>query len=727
MEDKNFELEISSQRNKPGESSIDGSSDMYIEVSIDNEVLTEIEVTPNNSFKAKYKIIAVGKIEQDVEIVARPLRESLTETELVSRALGINTKDTYLNVMYRGNSDVYTEIQPVGHNFLETEIEVPPNNSFKAKYKLIAVGRTEQDVEIVARPLRESLKETELISRALGINTKDTYLNVMYRGNSDVYTEIQPIGYNFLEAEIEVPPHNRMWAVYEVQQPPIVTDIFNPTQDSFTREELAYQSINYGKNSSMVVGRSQEDIWRSFVQFDLSSINHSYVLKESYLRLYYKGIVPNNIKLEILNADSAWQENNITNLNKPNPIDLISNKFTVNTEEGYIEFDVLEIVKDWVALEKINNGFIVRLSNETEFGQTTFYTRETIFPPKLVVKYFDSRIFSQGRSQHLTEIFAYRRKNSDKNTEITVDSVFSFRPINAEIYVHRKEVPLHFEELVEISASKPYVPTQIISAIRDEHKIPIEISARKSRDDDRYLAEIAVNRPSVLTEISSALRDTSIIDTIVAVTKPSINVEITVPTHDKNQVDTEIEINEMWTSVVYTEINVAKDKIPIEITPRVGRKNNLQTVIYISKPKIEVEVEVKHRNDIWVEIEPNIKSDVLTEIFVSKPNIEVSVTVQRYNDSGTDTEIYVKYTSDVLTVIDTKSVSQVETIIDIKKVSQVDTEITVSRRKVETEITIPTWIDHDVVAVIEPRILMVDNIFTVIQVGSKGGAYAFII
>ncbi|OXS74284.1 hypothetical protein B1B04_09155 [Lysinibacillus sp. KCTC 33748] len=726
MEDKNFELEISSQRNESGESSIDGSSDMYIEVGINNEVLTEIEVPPNNSFNAKYKLIAVGKIEQDVEIVARPLRESLTETELVSRALDFSTKDTYLNVMYRGNSDVYTEIQPIGHNFLETEIEVPPNNSFKAKYKLIAVGKTEQDVEIVARPLGESPIETELISRALGTNIKDTYLNVMYRGNSDVYTEIQPIGYNFLEAEIEVPPHNRMWAVYEIQQPPIVTDIFNPTQDSFTREELAYQSINYGKNSSMVVGRSQEDIWRSFVQFDLSSINHSYVLKESYLRLYYKGVVPNNIKLEILNADSAWQEYNITNLNKPNPIDLISNEFTVNTEEGYIEFDVLEIVKNWVSLEKINNGFIVRLSNETEFGQTTFYTRETMFPPELVVKYFDSRIFSQGRSQHLTEIFAYRRRNSDKNTEITVDSVYRFEKIDTEIYVHRKEVPLDFEALVEISVSKPYVPTQIISAIRDENKIPVEISARRPREN-RLDTEIAVNRPFALAEIACAKRDTSIIDTTIAVTKPSINVEITVPTHDKNQVDTEIDINEMWTSVVDTEIHVAKDKIPIEITPRVVDDSSLYTVVYVSRPKLEVEVEVKHRNDIWVEIEANIKNDVDTEITVSKPVVEVSVTVQRYNDSDTDTEIYIKYTSDIITEINAKSVSQVDTIIDIKKVSQVDTEITVSRRKVETEITIPTWADHDVLTVIEPRILMVDNIFTVIQVGSKGGAYAFII
>ncbi|MFJ7918080.1 MULTISPECIES: DNRLRE domain-containing protein [unclassified Lysinibacillus] len=612
------------------------------------------------------------------------------------------------------------------YNIVETVIEVKPKNSFKAKYSLIAVGNSEQETEIIPRAIGKDENETELVSRALRFSEKDTDLNIMYRGNSVVYTEIQPIGYNNMPTEIEVPPHNRMYAIYELQQPPIVTDIFNPTQDSFTREQSSFQSINYGSSSSMVVGRSQDDIWRSFVQFDLQSIHPSYVLKESHLRLYYKGAVPNNIKLEILNADSAWQEYNITHLNKPNPIDLISNNFTVNTAKGYVEFDVLDIVKSWVALEKINNGFIVRISNETDFGQTTFYTRETALPPELVVKYFDSRIFSQGRSQLLTEIFAYRRKKDDKNTEVTVDSVFMFEPLNAEIYVHRREVPLNFEADVEITVSKPYVWSQIISAKRDESKIFAEIGARRPLED-RKDAEIFINQPIVPIEISCTKRDTNTKDTEITVTKPTIKTEITVPRHGKKSVLAEIEIPETWTNDVITEILIAKDRIPIVITPRVVDESSPQVVIDISRPKVEIEVEVKYRNDIFVEIEANVKNDVNTEIFVSKPYIEVSVTVQRYDDSSEDAEIYVKYTSDVVTEIDAKSVSQVDTIIDIKKVSQVDTEISVTKKKVEAEITIPTWIDHDIPTVIEPRILLVDNVYTVIQVGSKGGAYAFII
>uniref|UniRef100_UPI0020C17CE7 hypothetical protein n=1 Tax=Lysinibacillus sp. D4A3_S15 TaxID=2941227 RepID=UPI0020C17CE7 len=69
-------------------------------------------------------------------------------------------------------------------------------------------------------------------------------------------------------------------------------------------------------------------------------------------------------------------------------------------------------------------------------------------------------------------------------------------------------------------------------------------------------------------------------------------------------------INDIWTSIVYTELLVAKDKIAQEIIPRVGKDSNLFAVIHVSKPNIETEIEIKHRNDIFVEIEPNIKSDV---------------------------------------------------------------------------------------------------------------------
>lgn len=639
-----------------------------------------------------------------------------------------NTEEILIDGNVYQVSYINSEIEVSGNKKSEvyTEIEINPKNSFTAKYKLIAVGNADLKTEIISRPLKESDTFTEIYSRALSVIDKETYLNIMYRGNSDVLTEIQPIGYNNIPTEIEVRPNNRMWALYEVQQPPIITDIFNPTQDSFTRENHEFESINYGSNSSIVVGRSEDEIWRSFVQFDLSSINPSYVLTESYLRLYYKGVVPENLKIEILNSDREWQEHNITNLNRPNPIRLISDEFIVNKENNYIEFNVLDIVKDWVALLQINNGFFIRISNETEFGQATFHTKESVLPPELVVKYYDSRIFSIGRSQQLTEIFVYKTNNSNIKTEITVDSAFSFSTHDTEIYVHRYEVPIPNDILAEIEVTKTHVHSEIIATIRDYLEANSEISVWNNKIDE-IGAEIAVSRCEILTRIDSALRDYIESPLEISVTRPSIYIDIFVPSYKDSEVLTEIEINSLWFKSINTEITVSKENISTVIHTRVTRNKDLYTEISVTRPSFYVEVDVKTSNDILVEIEPNIKSDTLVEIISNKPAIESEISVMGYGNLQTDTEIFVSYLYEVETEITATAVNQIHVEIDVMEVNSIHTEITSSKNKVNTEIVIPIWIDHDVLTVIEPRILMVNNVYAIIQIGSVGGAYAFII
>lgn len=615
-----------------------------------------------------------------------------------------------------------------GEDEVYTEIEVNPKNSFTAKFILFAVGSSHIDTEVISRIGDIDDIKTEISARAYTSETKDVYLNVMYRGNSDVFVEIQPIGYNNIPAEIQVPPNNRMRVMFEVQQPPIVTNTSIPTQDSFTREHIDYQTINYGANSTMVVGRSEDDIWRSFVQFDLSSVNPSYVLTESYLRLYYKGARPDYIKLEILNADKRWNEFSITHLNKPNPIKLISNEFTINDNYGYVEFDVLNIVKDWVALKTDNNGFVIRVANETEFGQITFNTRESIRPPQLIVKHFDSRIFSQGRSHCVTEIFAIHRGNSDKLTEVTVTSAFAESVLDTYLYVHRVEVPVESETFAEILVNKKYVPIEITSAIPVKENIETELAIRVPREK-RLPMEIAVNRPETLAEIKCVISDANEIDTIVTANKPFVYTEISASLLRDSEVLLEIDIDKKPMSNKHAEITVTKPAVATEVSSRVGRNKDLYTAIGVTRTTIDVEIFSKYRSEIWVEIEPNIKSDVQTEITATKPYIDVSLTVKQYGDERLDTEIFVSYLSETHAEIDVKAVSQVDAEIDIKLISQVLTEISVTRKEVLTTIVIPTWVDYWVHTEIRPRILKVSNVPTMIRVGGyvEGGSYAFII
>lgn len=611
-------------------------------------------------------------------------------------------------------------------SFVNIEYEVKPNNKFKAKYKLYAVGNSDTLTELTVRQLENSNVITEITPRAFGISEKETHINIVYRGNSDIVTEIQPYIHNFIETEIEIPPHNRMMAIYDIQQPPIVTDIFSPTQDAFTREKLEYQSINYGNYHSMIVGRSVDDIWRSFVQFDLKSIHPSYVLTDAKLRLHYDGIVPNDIVLELLNADRVWSEYSITHLNRPTPIKLISNQFTINEELKLVEFNVFDVVKDWVSLRLINNGFIIRTSVETSINSITFKTRESTLPPELIVDYFDSRIFSTGRSDIIAELFVYKNGNSDKKTEIIVGSTYESSNKEAIIYVHRKEVPLDEDVPTEITVTKEFVATELTVAIPDKSEIISSISVRLQGKDDSVISEITVSRPDTLAEISCTRKDQSELLSIISISKPDIVVEITVPIKDSSDVYVEIEANDVHSNEIPTEINLSRESIITEITPRVRLDKDLYSEISISKPDISVEIDIPFSSDIWVEIEANIKSDIPIEICASKPSIEAEIEVRVHEDIELKTEIFVAFNDDVYVEITSNATSQIHAEINIDTVSQLSSKITISKPFIYADIVIPIRDKTDVLVLIEPRISTVDNIPTIITVNGKVTGYAFI-
>ncbi|KOY83010.1 DNRLRE domain-containing protein [Lysinibacillus macroides] len=672
-------------------------------------------------------------------------------------------EDSNINFSSQTSEDEIVIASIADSSFICVEYEVKPNNLFQAKYKLIAVGQSDTSSELTSRVKNNATTFVEITARTIGHDHKNTDINIMYRGMADVLTEIQPIGYNNLAIDIEVPPHNRMWATYEVQQPPIVTEVFNPFQDAFTRENLPYQSINYGSSLSMVVGRSADDIWRSFVQFDLSWFNPSYRLTDAKLRLYYTGSVPQSLKLELFNANSTWSEYSITHLNRPTPIELIADDFTVNMEKKYVEFNTLKIVENWIQQKQVNNGFILRVANESFNGLATFRTRESMNPPELIVNYYDSRIFSFGRSQVLTEINTIKKGVSDSHTEIEVDSVFRFSAIDTYIYAHRKEVPLDEDIIVEITASLPKIHSEIIVAIPvdddiftginvriPEYKemnvelsisrpivpteifssyiinLPTEIVAR-TVDDSEISTALTVSRSSVATEILPRLSGIDDIATEIATTRKQIPIEISVSVEAYNDTTVELEvINEKKQHLTFAEISVSREEVLIEISPRVENQISLYTEISTTRDSVYTEIFNRYASQVLVEIEPIIKSDSKTEITASTPKIWLEITSRVMEENNVDTEIFIPFENLLETEITAHITNNVDTIIDIISVNKINVEITATKPNVWTEIVIPTWVDLDIPTTIEPRILMVHNIATIIVVNGKVSGYAFI-
>lgn len=614
------------------------------------------------------------------------------------------------------------------------------NNSFKLKYKLYGVDNSEIITEIITGNVRDADINTIITPKLYGNSIHNTEVEFKYNNQTDIYTEIQTGQKSDYNTEIFINPSNRMWALYEVKQPPIITDVFNPIQDSFTRSQTSFQTINYGDSLSMIAGKTDSDLSRSFVQFDVSSINQSFVLTESYMRLYYRGSAPNGLEFEVLTVSEAWSEYGITDLNRPSPRKVVSSEYKTNLELGYVEFNVSDIVKDWVGNKVVNDGLVIRLSNETTLGQTIFNTRESSRPPELIVNYYDSTIFSTGRAQIVTEIYAIQKEDSEVDTEITVRAVHDFSDYNTEIRIHDKNIPFDDDWDFEITATKEKIFTEITASILDgEEKLTI-IDVR-TEYEEKKLISIGASREIVLTEVTSAITINSEYNTEISISNETIDTEVTVRITDLSECETVITVSEKTlndhnTEIVVkgdnyfdkgTEVSASNPSVAMEVAARIEGKSIPYTVIDISKPNVETIITVKYREDYDTEIVANKVSKVDFEVTSSKPSITMEVTARTSDDSDFLTQIDVREESDYDTEITSKVFSQHDTEITITLKSQQETEITSSRPITNLEIMVPYYGREDAETEISPRIRLVDNINTVIQIGKKKGSYVFMI
>ncbi|MEK4025537.1 DNRLRE domain-containing protein [Sporosarcina sp. FSL W7-1283] len=676
----------------------------------------------------------------------------------------------------------------MNHDTENEEIFIPPDNRMKAKYTLYAVDNSEVFTEVEVSQDENSSILTEIAVKVNERSDKNTEIDIKYRGNSDVFVEIQPIGFNGISVEIEVPPHNKMWALFEVQEPPRITAIKNPFQDSFTREKSQFQAINYGQNNSLVVGRSEDDIYRSYIQFDFGEWSPHFIIVESKIKLYYTGTIPDNAKLEILTLNEQWYEYGITHLNRPSPINLIVDKYTINKEERYVEFTVTGLVESWLKNEVNNHGIVIRASNETKDMLVNFRARESTRPPELLITYYDANVYSGGRTQIPTEIFVWNADKSDVNTEVTVGSVIGTDIIPVEIYVHRYEVPVDSVHDIEITVSRPLILTEITISALGESSTLAELSVRSGRLDDKRDVEITVSKPKFLSEIFiKYVDDIDAEITIqrhedsekyaeISITREVVNSEIYIK--HRHNIETEITVQRFTDDEKNAELIINRESVNVEIsvshrsdknteiTVQKLKEEDMLTEVAITREKVEVELFVKYKNDILVELtvqrEDALENEV--ELIVSRPlinteinvralvkddtyievvaraigeeEIDSTITVSRdeiltlitvVEFSTVDAELYVKHRDDKLTEIIVTIFDDVLVEIDPLPQSKISVEITVTRPDTLAQITVPYWDDSNVETELEVRILEISDVETIITVKSKGGAYVFII
>lgn len=584
------------------------------------------------------------------------------------------------------------------------EILIPLQNTMTGKYRVVGQNNSNVLSEITVRRPKDSDVLAEITPRVIGENEKLSELHVKHGGMTEVFAEIQPIGGVTVPAEIEVLPGNRMVGLFEVQEPPRLTTILNPVKDAFTRETSPYDVINYGTNNSLTIGRYQNEIYRSYIQFDVSDWATQNIIINAKLRLHYIGEIPTNSKLEILTVDKEWSELGITHRNRPNPLEVVSKEFTINPIGKYVDFEFTEVTSNWIKKVIVNNGFIVRASNETVTSLFNFRSRETFTPPELIVVYYDNRIYSTSRTQTLAEVFVLLVGDSDRLAEITVSSVVGNRDKLAEIYVHRYEDPIDKDIEAEITITRASTLTEVIVSAYGDDEVLAELSVRSLVQHDIRDAELTVSKPAqeaelfvkYVNDISSEVTvfrwETSTRLSEISVTRESILSEIEI--RYRNSIDAEITVRRPEASEKLTEISITREKIDAEIdikyredvlaeiTIEAYEDSDKDSEISATREAVLSEIEVKYKDNVEAEITVTIllNSSRLAEITITKESVHA--------------EIYVKNNSDILSEI-----TAAKRIDDDK-----ETELTVSKELVYAEINIKGIAESDVESEITVRV-----------------------
>ncbi|TVX86098.1 DNRLRE domain-containing protein [Paenibacillus agilis] len=375
-----------------------------------------------------------------------------------------------------------------------------PENRMYGTYKVFKGADRDRDATIFIYQTKDGDKSasfkvrtgdaTELISTAM----------IKYRDNGDLPTWIEAIAGNFLDASLEVQPNNRMFGSYELMEAPRVIESLGATKDAFTRDHVDYQSVNWGDDKRMTVGvdhsnPTHHEKFESFVEFDISNLGSNKVIEKATMRLHYSGVFEESTPLEFRTNDTYWNEMGITNINKPNQKEFITDKYTINKRQQYIDVDLTDVVNKWFNRTDTNYGINIYSSADKTVA---FYTRESVNKvPTLYVQYIDlSKSFTSTRYDKNAMINIIGTGREERNGTLLVKSDVGISTRDAELFVHRPESPVYMEKTATLIVNRAELASTIFTYKKGRQERNARLTVSHSKVSERP-ASINANKPEL--------------------------------------------------------------------------------------------------------------------------------------------------------------------------------------------------------------------------------------
>ncbi len=199
-----------------------------------------------------------------------------------------------------------------------------------------------------------------------------------------------------------------------------------PTKDSYINRPEP--SKNYGKENTLwVVDYPNNELKRSLLKFDLSSIPSGAKIHNATLELFFfRYDDMDNYEVSVHTLDGSWAETGVTWNNAPSYSSFPIDTTLVGFPEPplYVSWDVTNAVENMV---ETNYGFLVKMTNENNgnpMKMKMFRARENnSYSPKLVVEYSQWVPYTPERDDVEIDISP---PNPSEDNEITSEVTITF-------------------------------------------------------------------------------------------------------------------------------------------------------------------------------------------------------------------------------------------------------------------------------------------------------------
>ncbi|TVX97978.1 DNRLRE domain-containing protein [Cohnella terricola] len=405
-----------------------------------------------------------------------------------------------------------------------------------------------------------------------------------------------------LNASLSVKPKNRMAGRVEIIDPPKLTLEIPIIKDAFTRSSIP--TLNYGSEQSMVVGRHvvNNEIYRSFVQFDVTQLPKNIIIEEAYIRLFNSIKRTSDIQLGVYTLDSPWDEDGITWVNQPAINNLVSIS-DVGSALEYTKLDITNQLKMWYPKGNSNNyGFMIKALNENGSQYVQFSTRESpIHQPYIEITYRQDVIYSFGRVDLPSSIMVLATGKSDIAGSLTIREFDRNGDLPSRVHILNPD-------MIEsnVSVNRPDLIANLTVVQNQDSEIAGAITIRVKGGylpQDNLLSRIIVNAPDRPSKVW--IKNRSEIHS---------SVRVTVRMNGRND--------------LLSNIKITRDELSGRLSVRRGVfgdiPSNLKTIIHsnipsnlqVSRKDVAGSIEVKYFNDLPANLTVRIHEDIAGNLLV---------------------------------------------------------------------------------------------------------------